>query len=51
MSGLTSLCLNIKNNNLTFNVGEPIGEIIFNLKSLIDVQLDLSDNRLGPMGV
>lgn len=51
MKGLISLFINLKNNHIISNAGESIGECIYNIKSLIDINLDLSDNKLGALGV
>ncbi|EAS03275.2 transmembrane protein, putative (macronuclear) [Tetrahymena thermophila SB210] len=49
--GLVSLNLNLRNNNITPITSESIGQCIHNLSSLIDIELNFSDNRFGAIGV
>ncbi|KAL4491963.1 hypothetical protein ABPG72_008384 [Tetrahymena utriculariae] len=49
--GLISLNLNLKNNNIAPLTAESIGQCIDSLSSLIDIELNFSDNRFGAVGV
>lgn len=50
LKGINSLELYLKNNDLGHSSGLPVGECIESFKNLIDLHLDLSNNRIGTIG-